>query len=49
MTGGISYRIGINLGDILIEGDDIVGDGLNAQRGLKSRRTRRHLHLFFSL
>jgi len=25
----IKYRIGINLGDILIEGDDIVGDGVN--------------------
>src|SRR4051795_3340708 len=23
------YRIGINLGDILIEGDDILGDGVN--------------------
>jgi len=25
----ILYRIGINLGDVLIEGDDIVGDGVN--------------------
>jgi adenylate cyclase len=23
------FRIGINLGDILIEGDDILGDGVN--------------------
>ena len=23
------YRIGINLGDILVEGDDILGDGVN--------------------
>ncbi len=23
------YRIGVNLGDVLIEGDDIVGDGVN--------------------
>src|SRR5277367_738534 len=25
----MQYRIGINLGDILIEGDDILGDGVN--------------------
>ena len=25
----ILYRIGVNLGDVLIEGDDIVGDGVN--------------------
>jgi TolB-like protein/class 3 adenylate cyclase len=25
----IVYRIGVNLGDVLIEGDDIVGDGVN--------------------
>jgi class 3 adenylate cyclase len=27
--GGIVYRIGVNLGDVLIEGDDILGDGVN--------------------
>jgi class 3 adenylate cyclase len=25
----IHYRIGVNLGDVLIEGDDILGDGVN--------------------
>src|SRR5208282_3631819 len=25
----VVYRIGVNLGDVLIEGDDIVGDGVN--------------------
>jgi len=25
----ISYRVGINLGDIVIDGDDILGDGVN--------------------
>ena len=25
----IIYRIGVNLGDVLIEGDDILGDGVN--------------------
>jgi adenylate cyclase len=29
------YRIGINLGDILIEGDDIVGDGVNVAARLE--------------
>ena len=23
------YRIGVNLGDVLIDGDDILGDGVN--------------------
>src|SRR5439155_9727071 len=30
------YRIGINLGDVLIEGDDIVGDGVNIAVRLES-------------
>jgi adenylate cyclase len=25
----IVYRIGVNLGDVLVEGDDILGDGVN--------------------
>ena len=25
----IRFRIGINVGDIIIEGDDILGDGVN--------------------
>jgi TolB-like protein len=29
------YRIGINLGDILIEGDDILGDGVNVASRLE--------------
>ena len=28
-TRRIVYRIGVNLGDVLIEGDDILGDGVN--------------------
>lgn len=28
-TQGISFRIGINVGDLIIEGDDIFGDGVN--------------------
>jgi len=30
------YRIGINLGDILIEGDDILGDGVNIAARLET-------------
>jgi adenylate cyclase len=25
----ILYRVGVNLGDVLIDGDDILGDGVN--------------------
>jgi TolB-like protein/class 3 adenylate cyclase len=28
-TKRIIYRIGVNLGDVLVEGDDILGDGVN--------------------
>ncbi len=32
----ITFRIGINLGDIIIEGDDIYGDGVNVAARLES-------------
>ena len=32
----IEYRIGINLGDVIVEGDDIYGDGVNVAARLKS-------------
>jgi TolB-like protein/class 3 adenylate cyclase len=32
----IVYRIGVNLGDVLIEGDDILGDGVNIAARLES-------------
>ena len=32
----ILYRIGVNLGDMLIEGDDIIGDGVNIAARLES-------------
>jgi class 3 adenylate cyclase len=25
----IVYRVGVNLGDVIVEGDDIFGDGVN--------------------
>jgi TolB-like protein/class 3 adenylate cyclase len=32
----IVYRIGVNLGDVLVEGDDIVGDGVNIASRLEA-------------
>ncbi len=32
----IVYRIGVNLGDVLIEGDDILGDGVNVAARLEA-------------
>jgi TolB-like protein/class 3 adenylate cyclase len=28
-TAGLSFRIGINIGDVVIDGDDLLGDGVN--------------------
>ena len=33
----ILYRIGVNLGDVLIEGDDILGDGVNSRTTMERR------------
>jgi adenylate cyclase len=33
---GIQFRIGVNLGDIIVEGDDIYGDGVNVAARLES-------------
>jgi TolB-like protein/class 3 adenylate cyclase len=32
----VLYRIGVNLGDVLVEGDDILGDGVNIAARLES-------------
>ena len=32
----IEFRIGVNLGDIIIDGDDIYGDGVNIAARLES-------------
>ena len=32
----IRFRIGINLGDIIVDGDDIFGDGVNVAVRLES-------------
>src|SRR3974390_3476549 len=34
-TKRIVYRVGVNLGDILIDGDDILGDGVNVAARLE--------------
>ena len=34
----IVYRIGVNLGEVLIEGDDILGDGVNIAARLEGLR-----------
>jgi adenylate cyclase len=38
-TERISLRIGVNLGDILVEGDDIYGDGVNVASRLEALAT----------
>jgi class 3 adenylate cyclase len=35
-TRRVVYRIGVNLGDVLIEGDDILGDGVNIAARLEA-------------
>ena len=35
-TGRIRYRIGINLGEVMVEGDDIYGEGVNVAARLQS-------------
>jgi adenylate cyclase len=35
-AGRIRYRIGINLGEVMVEGDDIYGDGVNVAARLQS-------------
>src|SRR5207245_4404602 len=32
----IQFRVGINLGDVIVEGDDIYGDGVNVAARLES-------------
>ena len=34
--GRIEFRIGVNLGDVIVEGDDIFGDGVNVAARLES-------------
>ena len=46
----VLYRMGVNLGDLLIEGDDIVGDGVNVAARLEGiLRARRRLRFWLDL
>ena len=35
MASGLPYRIGINIGDIVVEDNDIYGDGVNVAARLE--------------
>lgn len=35
-AGRMKFRIGINLGDVLIQGDDLIGDGVNIAHRIQS-------------
>ena len=39
----VVYRMGVNLGDVLIEGDDLIGDGVNIAARLEGDRPARRL------
>ena len=44
------FRVGINIGDVIVEAHDIFGDGVNIAARLEGISvTRRHLHLVFRL
>ena len=45
----IVYRIGVHLGDILVEGDDILGEGVNIAARLEDLRTGRGVDLKFGV
>ncbi len=46
MSGGYYFRIGINLGDVIVEGADIYGDGVNVAARLEGiAEPGAHLHL----
>jgi class 3 adenylate cyclase len=46
----IAFRVGINIGDVIAEPNDIFGDGVNIAARLESIcRPRRHLHILCCL
>ena len=45
----LEFRVGINLSDVIIEGDDIYGDGVNVAAGRSFGRCRRGVRLEYRL
>jgi adenylate cyclase len=45
----IAFRVGINIGDVIVEPQDIFGDDVNIAARLESIAERRRLHLGFGL
>ena len=45
----MQFRIGINLGDVIEEGETIYGDGVNVAARLEGLAEGRHLHLGYCL
>jgi adenylate cyclase len=41
----MEFRIGVNSGDVMVEGEQIYGDDVNVRPPGKSGGTRRHLHI----
>ncbi len=41
----LQFRIGINVGDVMVKDGDIFGDGVNIAARLEAWPSRRHLHL----
>ena len=33
----VRYRIGVNVGDVIVDGDDLLGDGVNVAARLKQQ------------
>ena len=41
----IMYRIGVNLGDVIVEGDDVYGDGVNVAARLENIASPGHIYI----
>ena len=40
------FRIGLHLGDLIVDGDDLYGDGVNVAARLEARSARGRHHDF---